>query len=395
MKLIKRKLADKIKELSRYYPVLVITGPRQSGKTTLAKNLFPEYYYVNLERPETLSSAMNDPKEFLKLGSGKKMIIDEAQRFPDLFSYIQAEVDEKKIPGQFVLTGSQNLNLSAKVSQSLAGRSGNFVLTPLTIRELNRIVEQTSDPLNLILRGFYPRLFNVNISTGDFYQDYVSTYVERDLRQLKNIGNLTDFQRFMRLLAGRAGQLVNSSSLASDVGADHKTINSWLTILEASYLVFRLAPYFVNFGKRIVKSPKIYFYDTGLLCFLLGIGSAAELRNHYAVGSIFENFVIADFWKNCLNARSTERIYFWRNNKGNEVDLLIDHAGKQVPVEIKAGKTFNSEMLKGIEYFNALRKVKGGGILVYGGDLETKINGNKIENWQSFCLRKASSTLKV
>lgn len=386
MELIKRKLADKIKELSRYYPVLVITGPRQSGKTTLAKDLFPDYYYVNLEKPETLDSAMNDPKEFLKLRSGKKMIIDEAQRFPKLFSYIQAEVDEQKIPAQFVLTGSQNLSLSTKVSQSLAGRSGNFVLTPVTIRELNRIVNQKSDPLNLILRGFYPRLFNIDISTSDFYQDYVYTYVERDLRQLKNIGNLTDFQRFMRLLAGRAGQLLNLSSLASDVGVDHKTINSWLTILETSYLVFRLTPYFVNFGKRIVKSPKIYFYDTGLLCFLLGIGSAAELRNHYAVGSIFENFIIADFWKNCLNTRSTERIYFWRNNKGNEVDLLIDHGDQQVPVEIKAGKTFNPEMLKGIEYFNALRKVKGGGIFVYGGDLETKTNGNKIKNWQSFCL---------
>lgn len=388
MKLIKRKLADKIKELSCYYPVLVITGPRQSGKTTLAKDLFPKYRYVNLEKPETLGSAINDPREFLKLGSGEKMIIDEAQRFPELFSYIQVEVDEQKIPAQFVLTGSQNLSLSAKVSQSLAGRSGNFVLSPLTIRELNKVWDTASDSLNLILRGFYPRLFDVNILANDFYQDYVYTYVERDLRQLKNIGNLTDFQRFMQLLAGRVGQLLNLSSLASDVGVDHKTVNSWLTILEASYLIFRLTPYFVNFGKRVVKSPKIYFYDTGLLCFLLGINSGSELKNHYAMGSIFENFVITDYWKNCLNTRANTKLYFWRDNKGNEVDLLIDHGGKQIPVEIKAGKTFNPEMLNGLEYFTALQKTKGGGILVYSGDLEMIIKGNKIQNWKSFCLEK-------
>ena len=268
--------------------------------------------------------------------------------------------------------------------QSLAGRSGNFVLPTLTVGELGKKATQTSNPLALAVRGFYLHLFDVNISTSDFYQDYVYTYVERDLRQLKNIGNLTDFQRFMQLLAGRVGQLVNTSSLASDVGVDHKTINSWLTVLEASYLIFRLAPYFVNFGKRVVKSPKIYFYDTGLLCFLLGINSAAELKNHYSVGSFFENFVIADYWKNCLNVRSTEKLYFWRDNKGNEVDLLIDNAGKQIPVEIKAGKTFNSEMLKGVEYFNALRKVKGGGFLVYNGDVEMTVKGNKIQNWKNF-----------
>lgn len=379
--MIKRALTQKIKKLSALYPVIAITGPRQSGKTTLAKEIFSDYLYLNLENLDLLSAAHADPRNFLHLGSGQKIIIDEIQKLPDLFSYIQTEVDERKIPGQFVITGSQQFELSEKISQSLAGRVANFTLLPLAISEISNIPAYEK----LALNGFYPRIYDRPIPPGDFYRDYVSTYVERDVRQIKNIGDLGSFQRFLQLAAGRVGQIVNRSSLASDAGISHRTVESWLSVLEASYIIFRLQPYFQNFGKRVIKSPKLYFYDTGLLCYLLGIDTPQGLSMHFATGHIFENMVIADRLKQSFNERSSDRLYFFRDNNGLELDLVVDGGGTQKGIEIKSGRTFNPEMLSGLVAWQKLNAhASQTGYLVYNGELEQKIGNNKIINWKSF-----------
>ncbi len=379
--MIKRELTVKIKKLSALYPVLAITGPRQSGKTTLVKEIFKDYLYLNLENLDVLSAARADPRNFLRLGSGQKITIDEIQKLPELFSYIQTEVDEQKIPGQFVITGSQQFALSEKISQSLAGRTANFTLLPLAISELKRVPAYEK----LAVDGFYPRIYERPIPPGEFYRDYVSTYVERDVRQMKNIGDLSSFQRFLQLAAGRVGQIVNLSSLASDAGISHRTAESWLSILEASYIIFRLPPYFQNFGKRVMKSPKLYFYDTGLLCYLLGIHTPKVLNVHFATGHIFENMIIADRLKHMFNRRSNDKLYFFRDNNGLELDLIIDGGGIQKGIEIKSGKTFQPEMLAGLVAWQKLNvHADPTGSLIYNGDLEQKIGKNNIVNWKSF-----------
>lgn len=379
--MIKRALIPKIKKLSTLYPVIAITGPRQSGKTTLVKEIFSDYLYLNLENLDLLSAARTDPRNFLHLGSGQKIIIDEIQKLPDLFSYIQTEVDERKISGQFVITGSQQFELSEKISQSLAGRVANFTLLPLAISEIGKIPAFEK----LAVNGFYPRIYDRPIPPKDYYRDYLSSYVERDVRQIKNIGDLSSFQRFLQLVAGRVGQIVNFSTLASDAGISHRTAESWLSVLEASYIIFRLQPYFQNFGKRVIKSPKLYFYDTGLLCYLLGIDSPKGLSVHFATGHIFENMVIADCLKQTCNDRSSDRLYFFRDNNGLELDLIVDHSGTQKGIEIKSGRTFNPEMLSGLKQWQKLNAHAGEtGYLVYNGELEQKIGNNKVVNWKSF-----------
>lgn len=379
--MIKRALTLRIKKLSSLYPVIAITGPRQSGKTTLARELFPKHLYLNLENLDLLAAARADPRSFLHLGSGKKIIIDEIQKLPDLFSYIQVEVDEQKISGQFVITGSQQFELSEKISQSLAGRVANFTLLPFAISEIGKIPAYEK----LAINGFYPRIYDRPIPAKDYYRDYLSTYVERDIRQIKNIGDLSSFQRFLQLAAGRIGQVVNLSSLASDTGVSHRTIESWLSVLEASYIIFRLQPYFQNFGKRVIKSPKLYFYDTGLLCYLLGIDTPDELNVHFATGHIFENMVIADCLKKIFNRRLSDKLYFFRDNNGLEVDLVVDRGGTQTGIEIKSGKTLDSEMLINL---NSWQKINSHadktGYLIYNGEIEQKIGNNKILNWKSF-----------
>lgn len=380
--MIKRVIIPKIKKLSFLYPVIAITGPRQSGKTTLARKLFPDYLYLNLENLDLLSAAQADPRNFLRLGTGQKIIIDEIQKLPGLFSYIQIEVDERKIPGQFVITGSQQFEMSEKISQSLAGRVANFVLLPLSISEIGKIPTYEK----LAINGFYPRIYDKPIPPKDYYRDYLSTYVERDVRQVKNIGDLSSFQRFLQLVAGRVGQIVNLSSLASDSGISHRTAESWLSVLEASYIIFRLQPYFQNYGKRIIKSPKLYFYDTGLLCYLLGIDNPKELSVHFATGHVFENMVIVDYLKKTFNDRSGDKLYFFRDNNDLELDLIIDHGGIQKGIEIKSGKTFNLEMLSGLITWQKLNSHAGKtGYLIYNGELEQKIGNNKIVNWKTFC----------
>ena len=290
--MIKRIAEKKINELKEKYPVILVTGPRQSGKTTLVKKIFSKYDYKNLENPDVRSAAENDPRKFLGIGTGKKMIIDEIQEVPELASYIQAEVDEKQLMAQYVITGSQNFQISQAVSQSLAGRVSQFELLPLSNSELKQIKDLELN--DLLIQGTYPGKYTRNIDKTDFYRDYVNTYLTRDVRTLKNVGDLSNFLRFMQLLAGRVGQLFNSNELANAVGVDYKTIQQWFSILEASYIAYRLEPYYENFGKRLKKSPKVYFYDTGILSYLLGIDSENELSIHPLYGSIFENFIVSE-----------------------------------------------------------------------------------------------------
>lgn len=383
--MIQRAITPKILELSTKYPVLQITGPRQSGKTTLVKEVFKDYEYVNLESPDQRSLALRDPRRFLHLGTGQKMIIDEVQEVPDLVSYMQVEVDEQKINAQFVITGSQNFAISETVSQSLAGRVAIFELLPFSYAELRDTL--SSDELtSILLRGFYPTIYSQGTDPADFYSDLTNTYITRDVRQIKNIGDLSTFQRFLELLAGRVGQLLNMSSLANDVGISVQTVERWLSILEASYLILRLQPFFENVSKRLVKSPKVYFTDPGLVAYLLGINSVEELEKHFIYGALFENFIIIDQLKSIYNQRKNERLYFWRDNRGVEIDLLVDKGLQKSLIELKAGRTYNSDFLSNIEAVKPLLegKYEVDSYLVYQGDLEQQIRDTKLVNWRNF-----------
>jgi hypothetical protein len=383
--MIKRKIEDKITSIRGKYPVILISGPRQSGKTVLAQKLFSDYTYKNLENPDEKLLAISDPRSFLNLGSDERMIIDEIQEVPELASYIQVEVDTKDIGTRYVLTGSQNFKISETVSQSLAGRVANFELLPFSFSEVTS--RYTISSINeYILSGSYPRKHTKDIPSYDFYRDYVNTYITRDVRSLRNIGDLTHFQRFVQLLAGRAGQLLNVSSLASDVGMSVKTIEAWISLLEASYIVFRLQPYYENFNKRLTKSPKVYFYDTGLASYLLGIDSLEELQAHFVYGSLFENVIISEVLKDIWNRRAAEHVYFWRDNHGNEVDLIIDKGLYKDLVEIKAGRTYNQEYISSVFSLAALfsEKYKTVSYVVYNGDVEQSIQDIRLVNWRGF-----------
>lgn len=351
--MIKRLITSQIDRLKKGFPVIVVTGPRQSGKTTLIRKIFPDYQYFNLENPETLSIVENDPAGFINANT-QKIIIDEVQRVPQLVSYIQAAVEEQKNMGNFILSGSENLLISEKVNQSLAGRAAYINLLPLSIEELRSHEHVSHNVYSQIFTGFYPAIYDKDIKPVDYYNQYIATYVERDLKQMSNISNLSLFRKFLALLAGRIGQLVNTSSLANDVGVAPNTIENWISILEASYLVFRLQPYYENYGKRYIKSSKIYFTDTGLACRLLGLSSATEVGKHFLVGGLFENFIIVELKKHILNHSKSAKLYFFRDSNGNEVDLLIDGGLTQIPIEIKSGATFSTEFLKGLEYWQKL-----------------------------------------
>lgn len=392
--MIQRSLGPIILHLAKQYPVISITGPRQSGKTTLAKILFPHHAYRNLENPDVLAVAQADPRTFLKLATKDRMIIDEVQRFPDLLSYMQDEVDTQKLPGRYIITGSQNFALTERVTQSLAGRVATCTLLPFTLMELDSVSKVSHDLFTVATKGFYPRIYDRSITEKDFYREYVFTYVERDVRQIKNIGNLTTFQRFLTLVAGRVGQLVNLSSLANDTGVSYKTIDAWLSILEASYIIFRLQPYYKNYGKRLIKSPKLYFYDTGLLCYLLGIDTPGQLVQHYAMGSVAENVIIADLVKCAAHSHASTRLYFWRDNAGHEIDLLIDQGTTQTAIEIKAGKTFHPDMIQNLIYWQKLSPARTKTALVYSGKQSYTINGCDIVNWYPFLITKHQATTK-
>lgn len=374
-----RAIGRVIKEQGKYFPVVAITGPRQAGKTTLIKFLYPEYEYRNLENLAVLETIKVDPLGILKKYR-KGLIIDEIQRFPEMLSYIQSVVDEDKIMGKLIISGSQNLLISEKIAQTLAGRVAYTYMYPMSLRELraNKLVEK--NVYEQMRYGGYPAIYDRNIPPNIYYEQYLATYIERDVRMMRNVGDLSQFRKLLVLLAGRVGQLVNLNSLSSDVGVSSKTVEDWISILEASYIVFRHQPYFSNIGKRLIKSPKIYFYDTGILCHLLGISDEKTLESHYAVGSIFENLVIADLIKDLKNMGSMAKTFFYRDSNGNEVDLLIQRGEKFIPVEIKLSSTFSSDFLKGVQYWKKLIKGGGSGWVIYTGD-SMKVGNDRLINW--------------
>lgn len=379
--MIERQLYTKASQLLEKFPIIAITGPRQSGKTTFSKQLRPEYSYVNLEDITNREFAKNDPKGFLNTYKNGA-IIDEIQYVPELFSYLQVFTDERNQVGEYIITGSQNFLLMQQISQSLAGRVALFTLLPLSLKELKDSEYSFSNWESYAVSGSYPRKILFDIDGRDYYANYLSTYVERDVRLLKNITNLDLFQKFIFLVAGRVGQLFNQSSLGNELGVDNKTINSWMSLLETSYIAYRLYPYHSNFNKRIVKTPKVYFYDTGLLSFLLGIKSEQEMSQHFAKGSIFENLIITEFLKNVYNKGDTPIFYFWRDHANNEVDLLIENHPKIDIYEIKSSTTIKMDFFKGLNHFKGLHPSVNAH-LIYGGTENQKRTEVNVIGWIS------------
>ncbi|HYX08542.1 MAG TPA: ATP-binding protein, partial [Bacteroidales bacterium] len=330
--MIHRQITPILKDRLKKFPILSLTGPRQSGKTTLLRNEFSDYKYFNLERLDHRELILNDPVGFLN-SQGPKVIFDEAQNIPELFSYIQVVSDERGHPGQYILSGSQSFLLNDRISQSLAGRTHISHLLPFGITELSAKYQSLNDT---IFRGFYPRLHDVGIKPTEFYPSYIQTYVERDIRSLKAIENLNTFSRFIGLCAGRIGQILNLSSLANDTGVTVNTVKSWLSLLESSFILYQVQPFYKNYNKRLIKSPKIYFYDTGIVCSLLNIQHADMIRNHYLYGALFENYIISEIIKTQQHTGKKPSIYYWRESNGTEIDCIIELDNqKTVALEIK------------------------------------------------------------
>ncbi len=382
---IPRTLGKEIKEAAKTSAVIGILGPRQSGKTTLATKVFPDYIYVSLENDTTREFAKNDPKGFLQQYDNEKgLIIDEAQRVPALFSYLQGIVDFNYRPGFYVLTGSQNFLLMKTITQTLAGRISLHTLLPLSITELKNAQLLSNSYTETIVKGFYPSIYSKKIkSITKWYDDYIKTYVQRDVREIQSIVDLNAFTRFIRLCAGRIGQVVNLNSLADDCGIDARTVKSWLSILEASFIIYLLHPHYKNFSKRLIKAPKIFFYDSGLACALLGIDSVEALLPHYLRGGLFETMIISDFYKLYYNRDREPHLYFWRDKTGHEVDLIIERAQYLYPVEIKASQTPSMSYFKGLAYWNKLADADPkNSFVVYGGDENQQRSKGNIVSWK-------------
>ena len=381
--MIPRQAAPVLQKLALGYPILAITGPRQAGKTTLAQTTFPDKRYLSLEDPDQRAFAEEDPRAFLaRLPQGA--ILDEAQRCPALFSYLQTRVDAEKKMGQFVLTGSQQFGLLSNITQTLAGRVGMVQLLPFSLQEMQRGELAIHDLDDLMWRGMYPPVHDRQLAPEHWFANYLVTYVERDVRQLIEVQNLSLFQRFIKLCAARCGQLLNLSSLASDCGVSHNTVRAWISVLEASYVVFLLQPHHQNFGKRLVKTPKLYFVDTGLAAYLLGIRDPQHLSIHSARGALFENFVISELLKRRYHQGLPSNLFFWRNNAGDEVDLLIEKGDQLVPVEIKSGQTFTSDFLAGLQKWMRLAgETCLAPRLVYGGEENMSHSGVLVQSWKA------------
>lgn len=382
--MIQRTLSRAIRQAAEKLPVITVTGPRQSGKTTLVRTVFSEYGYYNLEYPDTREYAATDPRGFLQ--SAPQMIIDEVQRVPNLTSYMQGMVDEEKHPAQFVLTGgrhpaSQNFSLAQSASQSLAGRSAIFHLLPLSVDELRAEGYTTNEYLPWLYRGFYPRLYDQNLAPDDWLPDYIQNYLERDVRQITQVQDLTTFQIFLKLCAGRTGQLLNMTSLANETGVDVKTVKSWVSVLEASYIVFLLRPHYRNYGKRVVKTPKLYFYDTGLACSLLGIKGPDQLNSHYLKGELFESFIITELQKWQYNQGQRPADYFWRDNTGHEVDFLSERGEGVRIAEIKSGQTVRSDFFRGLDFYQKIATAQTTSYLIYGGDTSQNRSNYTVLSW--------------
>lgn len=377
----KREISNSILSASKKMPVIVLTGPRQSGKTTIVKSLFNSYQYVNLEYPDLREYAQNDPRGFLHQYK-QGLIIDEIQHVPELFSYIQAIVDEKPENGKYILTGSQNFLFLQSVSQSLAGRAAIFYLLPLSISELSITDQYYHDYEDYIFKGFYPRIYDQNLNPTHWLLNYIQTYLERDVRQIINIKDLAKFQLLLRICVGRIGQMINFSALSNEIGVDSKTIKSWMSILETSFIIYFLNPYFKNFNKRLVKTPKLYFHDTGLACALLDIKSVEQLNQHYLKGSLFENMIISEFQKEMYNQGNRQLFYFWRDNTGNEIDCIFEKGSEIVPIEIKSSRTIQPSFFKGLNFWQKISGQSNTAYLIYGGDLTQKRNNIEIIGWK-------------
>jgi predicted AAA+ superfamily ATPase len=379
--MINRTLTAQLLEAAAQYPVVTITGPRQSGKTTCCHLSFPDLPYCNLEDPDTRQYALSDPRGFL--GQFKNGgIIDEIQRAPDITSYIQGIVDNRKFSGVFVLTGSQNFSVRNTISQSLAGRTALFTLLPFSFIEIKTLVSELSDK-ELIYNGFYPRLYDKKIHPNRFYADYINTYVERDLRSLSLIKDLSTFQVFLKLCAGRTGQILNLQNLANDCGISQATAREWISLLEASYIIYRLPPFFQNVGKRLIKSPKIYFYDPGLAAFLIDITDPVQIDTHPLKGPLYETMILSELLKIRFNRGMVNNLLFYRDSNGNEVDVVIPHGISNTAIEIKAAKTITSSFFKGLNRFETLLSEPVQKILVHSGEMTRKQSGIQITNLKS------------
>ncbi len=378
--MIKRKLESKLRETAQKYPVVTVVGPRQSGKTVLVKNVFNDYRYVSLENIDMREFAKNDPHGFLKTYD-KICIFDEVQRVPELISYIQTKVDNDNINGQYILTGSQNFLLQESISQSLAGRTAILRLPPFSLEELESTKFSKMSVDEFIHTGFYPRIYDKELNPNEWYRNYIETYLEKDIRLLKRINDLSLFHKFLKLTAGRVGQILNLSSLATEIGCSHNTVREWLSVLETSFIIFLLQPYYKTFNKRVIKSPKIYFLDTGLACALLGIENHQQLGSHYLRGQLFENLVIAEIFKSFYAINKDPRVYFWKNNTGYEIDCLIDSL-KPIAIEIKSSETIHNNFFKNLKIFKELTSELNPLLyLIYSGEMTQIRSDYKIISW--------------
>lgn len=379
--MIERTVTQKLIALSQKYQVITLTGPRQSGKTTLVREAFSSLPYASLEEPDIRQIALSDPRGFLS-NYENGAVLDEVQNAPDLFSYIQSIVDRNR-KAQFILTGSSNFLLMEKVSQTLAGRTAVLHLLPFSRIELEKGGFSFDDYEDLLFKGQYPRIYDRDIAPPNFYPAHIQTYVERDVRMMKNIGDANAFIQFVQLCAGRTGQLLKYTSLANDAGISPNTAKSWISILEASYILYRLQPYHKNFNKRLVKSPKLYFYDTGLACSLLGIRDESQVHLHYMKGALFENLVINEFIKQSFHQGERRFPYFWQDSRGKEIDCLLVAGEAITPVEIKSGKTISTSYFENLKYWRQLAGMaKDQGYVVYGGNQSMQTNQGSLTSWK-------------
>ncbi len=380
--MIPRNITEQVKKLSKKFPIVTLTGVRQCGKSTLLRNTFSDYEYISLEDPDIRSFAQNDPRSFLN-NCKTPCILDEIQHIPELFSYLQTKVDHDNVMGEFLLSGSHNFLLMQSISQSLAGRSAILTLAPFSIAELTAadLLPDTVD--KLMLKGFYPAIYSREIEAHDYFPSYVTTYIERDVRLLRNIPDANAFIRFVRLCAARSGQILNYAELANACAISVPTVRAWISILIQSYILFELPPYYNNFSKRLIKSPKLYFYDTGLLCYLLGIETKEQLQNHPQRGAIFETMVVSEYQKSRLFSGKSPAGYFWRDSNQNEVDLLTEDSGKLKATEIKSGKTMEQKYLSGLKKFASISGISSKDLLcIYGGDQTMKGENGSFVSWR-------------
>jgi predicted AAA+ superfamily ATPase len=380
--MINRELASIIIKLRSQFPVIMLTGPRQSGITTLLKSIYTDIPYVSLEDIDIRNNAIGDPRGFLN-NYPQGAVLDEAQRAPELFSYIQGIVDSNK-DAHFVLSGSQNFLLLQNITQSLAERAAILKLLPFGLSELHTESIVFDNYEEVIYKGLYPGLYDREIEPNYFYPSYIGTYIERDVRQIKNIENLNSFSNFLRLCAGRTGQIINLNSLAVDAGISPNTAKSWLSILEASYIIYYLQPYYKNFNKRITKSPKLYFYDTGLVCSLLGIDSAEQVKTYHSKGALFENLIITELIKSRFHRGENPRFYFWQNKTKQEIDLIVENNDNPIPYEIKSGMTMNDSYFTNLNYWRKITGEKSENLnIIYGGETNLKTSNGNYISWRS------------